>query len=199
MHQRIVAGAVLQEAVERVHLVDRQPARGRDDRQARRRHALQQRPVGGRATGDLDDVEAHALDLIDRSLVERRAHAQHSLRPRLGQHLLVGLPGQARRQEARHVLVGGGFPVIGMHEVRQVAELELHRGAHTGLGHRGAMLADHALAMFHIALMVVGQIQHEEVAEVELVGGHGSLTPSKGLRDGSPSNNRSGRAGRCCR
>ena len=42
------------------------------------RQVLEQRPVGEGAAGDLDDVEAHVADDIDRFLVEGRAHREQA-------------------------------------------------------------------------------------------------------------------------
>jgi hypothetical protein len=168
VHEREIAGAMVEEADEIVDLLLGQTAGRGDDRQAACCDGLEQRPVARRAARDLDDVEAHRDDAIDRGLVEGGAHRQQLVAADRRQQLAELIPRQPCREEARHVLVRAGAAVIAMDEMVEVAELKLDRSADSVPADDLGAAVDDRRAVRDAALVVVSQVQHERVAEVEL-------------------------------
>src|SRR5262249_28601499 len=128
---------------------------------------LQQRPVAARAAGDLHDVEAHIHDPVDRCLVERRAHREQPLRAHPGEQLLELVPTEPRGKETWNVLVGAAAQMIDMYERVEIAELEFEGGANAvALDHIRATVDDRGPVLDR-ALVVVREIEHEQVTEIE--------------------------------
>ena len=100
-------------------------------------------------------------------LVEGRAHGVEPLPLHLVEQAPVILPAQPRRKKARDVLVGAVARVARMDEAVEIAELELDRRAHAMFVHHLRMAADDLQAMLDRALMVVGEIEHEQIAKIE--------------------------------
>ena len=73
------------------------------------------------------------------------------------------------REKTRNVLVVTLFPVARMDEGVELAELELEGAPDSLLARHLSDPADYAERMLDAALVIIGQVKYEEIAEIKLI------------------------------
>jgi len=136
-----------------------------DDREFLRGDLFDQRPVGNVGTGNLDDGHAEFNAQIDGAFVEWRGHGDggqladfryHARKIRLGQF------GVFRFLDVTDVLVA--FEVL-VHELLDIAELELDGRLDVVVADHGGVIADDLQAALKTSPVVIGQFEDEQVLE----------------------------------
>src|SRR5215471_2514275 len=141
-------------------------APGRDDHwPPRPRDLLQQRPIVHIRARDLYDGHVEVDTEVHRRLIERRGHGQTrdllDLVHETGEILLAEL----RRLRLLDVAGLSISLVARVDETLHVAELELHGRLYIVVPDDGSKIADDLKPTFHLAPMIVGDLEHEQILE----------------------------------
>ena len=152
---------MIEEIDDLIDLLFAESASRTDDRLLGGRDRLQERPIGGTATGHLHDADAVANDVLNGLLVEGCHDGQHALVMNGGNQTLVISLGELRAEEALDVLVAG-CPVVGVDERFQVAVLEFDGRSNLEAAGDLCHLVDDGQAVFDVSLVVVRQFEDEQ-------------------------------------
>ena len=155
--------AVFKEGDDIVHILERSGAKGDDAGLAGSRDALEQQPVVGIGTGDLDDRHVEIDAPIDGFFVERGCHGNAAALFDGLDHDGVVFLGHLGVHHALDVADIGAITKILVHKAVHVSELELDGGAHVVEADHAAVLMHNIQGALEAALVIIGHFKNEQV------------------------------------